>query len=149
MIIVRIDYINLMYAKLLSHTIFCNMYPSVLLLSDMSHGHCVLFHFIFWHLGIKMSTNFIVLMSPNWGNYLEQQNSSVNAWLIKSLKIWLFYVLLDINEAAKCGFIGPILDDRFKEKLLKPWKGAHSSHFRVCLSVCLCLCLYASYWSQF
>ena len=30
--------------------------------------------------------------------------------------------------------IGPILDDRLKEKLLKPWKGAHSSHFRVCLS---------------
>ena len=33
--------------------------------------------------------------------------------------------------------IGPILDDRLKEKLLKPWKGAHSSHFRVCLSVCM------------
>ena len=32
--------------------------------------------------------------------------------------------------------IGPILDDRLKEKILKPWKGAHSSHFRVCLSVC-------------
>ena len=32
--------------------------------------------------------------------------------------------------------IGPILDDRLKEKL-KPWKGAHSSHFRVCPSVCL------------
>ena len=30
-------------------------------------------------------------------------------------------------------FIGPILDDRLKEKLLKAWKGAHSSHFRVCL----------------
>ena len=31
--------------------------------------------------------------------------------------------------------IGPIIDDRLKEKLLKPWKGAHSSHIRVCLSV--------------
>ena len=31
--------------------------------------------------------------------------------------------------------IGPILDDRLKEKLLKPWKGALCSHFRVCLSV--------------
>ena len=31
-------------------------------------------------------------------------------------------------------YIGPILDDRLKEKLLKPWKGAHSSHFRVCVS---------------
>ena len=28
-----------------------------------------------------------------------------------------------------------ILDDRLKEKLLKPWKGALCSHFRVCLSV--------------
>ena len=38
--------------------------------------------------------------------------------------------------------IGPILDDRLKEKL-KPWKGAHSSHFRVC--VCLSVCLSAGY----
>ena len=30
--------------------------------------------------------------------------------------------------------IGPILDDRLKEKLLKPWKGALSSN-SVCLSV--------------
>ena len=29
---------------------------------------------------------------------------------------------------------GPILDDRLKEKILKPWKGVHSSHF-VCVSV--------------
>ena len=35
--------------------------------------------------------------------------------------------------------IGPILDDRLKEKILKPWKGAHSSHFRVCVSVCVCV----------
>ena len=28
-------------------------------------------------------------------------------------------------------YIGPILDDRLNEKLLKPWKGALSSHFRV------------------
>ena len=31
--------------------------------------------------------------------------------------------------------VGPILDDRLKEKLMKPWKGAHSSHFRMCPSV--------------
>ena len=36
--------------------------------------------------------------------------------------------------------IGPILDGRLKEKILKPWKGALSSH-SVCLSVCLCVCL--------
>ena len=29
---------------------------------------------------------------------------------------------------------GPILDDRLKEQILKPWKGAHSS-LSVCLSV--------------
>ena len=33
--------------------------------------------------------------------------------------------------------IEPLLGDRLKEKLLKPWKGAHSSQFRVCLSVCV------------
>ena len=33
-------------------------------------------------------------------------------------------------------YIGPILDDRLKEKLLKPWKGALCFHFRVCPSVC-------------
>ena len=32
--------------------------------------------------------------------------------------------------------IGPLLDDRLKEKFLKPWKGVLSIHFRVCLSVC-------------
>ena len=32
-------------------------------------------------------------------------------------------------------YIGPILDDRLKEKILKPWKGALSSH-SVCVSVC-------------
>ena len=35
--------------------------------------------------------------------------------------------------------IGPILDDRLKEKLMKPWKDALSSHFRVCLSVRVCV----------
>ena len=34
-----------------------------------------------------------------------------------------------------CLFVGLILDDRLKGKLLKPCKGAHSSHFRVCPSV--------------
>ena len=37
-------------------------------------------------------------------------------------------------------YIGPIPDDRLKEKILKPWKGALSSH-PVCLSVCLCVCV--------
>ena len=38
-------------------------------------------------------------------------------------------------------YIGPILDDRLKEKFLKPSKGVLCIHFRVCLSVCLCVCL--------
>ena len=44
--------------------------------------------------------------------------------------------------------IGPILDDRLKEKILKPWKGAHSSHsvcVCVCLSVCVSVCLCTGY----
>ena len=43
----------------------------------------------------------------------------------------------ELCRGQKSGFlsIGPILDDRLKEKLLKSWKGAHSSHLRVC--VCL------------
>ena len=55
------------------------------------------------------------------------------------------YPVLIINDFNHMGtlsalrslFIGPILDDRLKEKLLKPWKGAFCSHFRVCLCVCL------------
>ena len=46
------------------------------------------------------------------------------------------------------GVFGPILDDRLKEKSLRPWKGALSIHFRVCVSVCLsvslCLCTRAT-----
>ena len=34
-------------------------------------------------------------------------------------------------------FFWPILDDSLKEKILKPWKGALSSHYVcVCMSVC-------------
>ena len=51
--------------------------------------------------------------------------------------------------------VGPILDDRLKEKILKPWKGALSIHFGVCLSVCLSVCPYLctratdhSFWAR-
>ena len=37
-------------------------------------------------------------------------------------------------------FFGPILDDRLKVKLLKPWKAALSGHFRVCRFVCVYVC---------
>ena len=40
--------------------------------------------------------------------------------------------------------IGPILDDRLKKKLLKPWKEALCIHFRVCVSVRLSVCTRAT-----
>ena len=39
--------------------------------------------------------------------------------------------------------IGPILDDRLKDKLLKSLNGVFCIHFRVCLSACLPVCLSA------
>ena len=51
------------------------------------------------------------------------------------------------NNINKYHSIGPILDDRLKEKILKPWKGALSSN-SVCLSVCLCVCPCAGYRSH-
>ena len=66
------------------------------------------------------------------------------------------YVLV-LNAYFCLPDIGPILDDRLKEKILKPWKGALSIHFRVCLSVsvcvcvCVCLCTRAtdhSFWAR-
>ena len=42
---------------------------------------------------------------------------------------WKLYI--DFQAAPN---FGPILDDRLKEKILKPWKGAHSCH-----STCLCV----------
>ena len=41
-------------------------------------------------------------------------------------------LVLDIRSWNQ--IIGPILDDRLKEKLLRPWKCAHSSRY---VSVCL------------
>ena len=53
------------------------------------------------------------------------------------LKIYM-YVLLKLDyyvlTQTHIFFIGPILDDRLKEKKMKPWKGAHSSQ-SVCPSV--------------
>ena len=52
--------------------------------------------------------------------------------------IWPKKLILGLNDPwdmRKKRIFGPILDDRLKEKLLKPWKGALCSHFRVCLSV--------------
>ena len=48
--------------------------------------------------------------------------------------------LLTFHRSDFYAWIGPILDDRLKEKILKPWKGALSSH-SVCLSVCVCVCV--------
>ena len=43
---------------------------------------------------------------------------------------------LCVRCVVKYMYIGPILD-MLKEKILKPWKGVLSIHFRVCLSVCI------------
>ena len=40
--------------------------------------------------------------------------------------------------------IGSILDDRLKEKFLKPWKGVLCIHFRVCVCVCVSVCSLAT-----
>ena len=61
-----------------------------------------------------------------------------------------YITLWDIDQANVVGLprnvgVGPILDDRLKEELLKPWKGAHSSHFRVCLSICVSVRPFAGY----
>ena len=37
------------------------------------------------------------------------------------------------SEYSIWSVFGPILDDRLKEKILKPWKGVLCIHFRVCL----------------
>ena len=41
------------------------------------------------------------------------------------------------NLSSRIIPIGPILDDRLKEKILKPWNIVLCFHFRVCLCVCL------------
>ena len=46
------------------------------------------------------------------------------------------YVNLTVKHKIN---IGPILDDRMKEKVMKPRKGAHSGH-SVCVSFRLCVC---------
>ena len=43
-------------------------------------------------------------------------------------------------DMRKKGFLGRSLMIGWRKKILKPWKGALSIHFRVCLSVCLCVC---------
>ena len=49
---------------------------------------------------------------------------------------WFIITITNIFEMFKLYWADPL-----KKKLLKPWKGAHSSHFRVCLCLCLSVCL--------
>ena len=86
--------------------------------------HNILVAWIFW---------FHVLILKGHFHYI---------WKTCSSFVWGFVVLCACVCArcfccacVVCLFVvGPILDDRLKEKLLKPWKGALSSH-----SVCLCV----------
>ena len=52
-------------------------------------------------------------------------------------RTYLIHVIIERST----NIVGPILDDRLKEKFLKPWKGVLCIHFRVCLSVCVSVCL--------
>ena len=51
------------------------------------------------------------------------------------MNIMYWYDIMFYHSYHIQSHIGPILDDRLKEKLLKPWKVALCFHFRVCLSV--------------
>ena len=51
-------------------------------------------------------------------------------------RLFLSYLNIYFFFLKKNLYFGPILDDRLKEKLLKPWKDALCFHFRVCLCVC-------------
>ena len=77
----------------------------------------------------------VMLLGLLWTTWNGAKPDLLNSWVLQILG--LFFVL----------FIGPILDDRLKEKILKPWKGALSSH-SVCLSVCLCVRLWTGYRSH-
>ena len=78
-------------------------------------------------------------------NKLYDQNLNWSKWCLvffsfyewsptDILKYTLVFNIVCVVKFNIC--IGPILDDRLKEKLLKPWKSALCSHFRVCFSVC-------------
>ena len=63
----------------------------------------------------------------------------------KTLSIGMYYVLVMSHHQCLLVFcffygFGPILENRLKEKILKPWKFVLCIHFRVCLSVCLSVC---------
>ena len=49
------------------------------------------------------------------------------------------FVCLLIGLIDEPSFIEPILDDKLKETFLKPWENVLCIHFRVCLSVYVCV----------
>ena len=71
-------------------------------------------------------------ITANVTKYQDMRNTEVwrklpNSYIGKKIKrTWAVWAVTFV-------LVGPILDDRLKEKLLKPWKGALSSHFRVFL----------------
>ena len=44
-------------------------------------------------------------------------------------------------QGEKGATIGPILDDKLKEKFLEPWKGVLCIHVRACLCVDVPVCM--------
>ena len=97
--------------------------------------------------GIECSITGIGCLKWGIDIQLEQRltDCSVDSWNKPSVFTFMSTIFIhtwytDWSPVNVTNSIGPILDNRLKEKILKPWKGALSIHFRVCLSVCLSVC---------
>ena len=51
---------------------------------------------------------------------------------------YLTFMMVSICVGCRTDTVGSILDDRLKDKILKPWKGVFCIHFCVCMCVCAC-----------
>ena len=74
-----------------------------------------------------------------------RERLTISRWTSKSFlapSAFVNFLLYDLVFWGQ-GIFGPLIDDRLKEKFLKPRKNVLCFHFRVC--VCLCVCPYASY----
>ena len=81
----------------------------------------------------------------NW-TYIGRSHGDSITWTPCAIS-WLQKHRIVIYHKYITNIIGPILDDRLEEKILKPWKGALSSH-SVCLSVCLSVRPWTGYKSH-
>ena len=98
--------------------------------------------------GITLSCSGLIQAQKVWGIQSQGMYFPHKKWIFIIFMIsWAHFMDIslitswpkNINKLPPESWneIGPILDDRLKEKILKLWKGALSNHFRMCLSVCL------------